>query len=48
MSRRPKTDIFSDIQMADKLSAYIKCIEEVKYFIKNVLPKYELTLDELE
>lgn len=62
------------MKWADKLSAYIKCIEEVKwgnsefvkaketiykdlkkcdreevkYFIKNVLPKYELTLDELE
>ncbi len=62
------------MKWADKISAYIKCLEEVKwgnsefikaketiykdliksgreevdYFIKNVLPKYELTLDELE
>ena len=62
------------MKWADKLSAYIKCIEEVKwgnsefvkaketiykdlkkcdreevkYFMKHVLPKYELTLDELE
>ena len=62
------------MKCADKISAYIKCVEEVKwgnseflkakeaiykdlkkcereevkYFIKNVLPKYELTLDELE
>lgn len=62
------------MKCADKISAYIKCLEEVKwgnsefvkaketiykdlkkcdreevkYFIKNVLPKYELTLDELE
>ncbi len=62
------------MKCADKISAYIKCIEEVKwgnseyvkakeaiyndllknereevkYFIKNILPKYELTLDELE
>lgn len=62
------------MKCADKISAYIKCLEEVKwgnsefikaketiykdliksdreevqYFIKNVLYKYELTLDELE
>ncbi len=65
---------YAIMKFADKISAYIKCIEEVKsgnkefvkakqtikkdleksereevkYFIKNVLPCYELTLDELE
>lgn len=62
------------MKSADKISAYVKCIEEVKsgnkefvsakrsigkeisalkdeavvYFVKNVLPSYEKTLDELE
>ena len=62
------------MKCADKISAYIKCVEEVKwgntefvkakqtilkdlksnpreevkYFIKNILPLYELTLDELD
>ena len=62
------------MKCADKISAYIKCVEEVKFgnkefvkaketikkdllknereevqfFVKNILPKYELTLDELE
>ena len=62
------------VKVADKLSAYIKCIEEVKagnsefkkaktsigkaikafdmpevkYFVENMLPAYELTLDELD
>ena len=62
------------MKCADKISAYIKCVEEVKsgnsefikakdalyksvlecdreevkYFVENVLPLYELTLDELE
>jgi 5'-deoxynucleotidase len=61
------------VKAADKLSAYIKCIEElkagnnefrsaaqqtlaklrsmdmpeVKYFIENFIPAFELTLDEL-
>ncbi len=65
---------FKIMKCADKISAYIKCVEEVKfgnkefvkakesikkelnknereevqYFVKNILPKYELTLDELE
>ena len=32
--------IYKDLKKCDR--------EEVKYFMKNVLPKYELTLDELE
>ena len=62
------------MKCADKISAYIKCVEEVKFgnkefvkaketikkdllknereevqfFVKNILPKYELTLDELD
>lgn len=62
------------VKCADRLSAYVKCLEElkignkefakakksigkdveqmpldeVKYFVKNVLPNYEKTLDELE
>ena len=62
------------MKCADKISAYIKCVEEVKwgntefvkakqtifddlkannreevkYFIENILPLYELTLDELD
>lgn len=62
------------MKCADKISAYIKCVEEVnsgnkefikakeviykdilnnerdevKYFVKHILPRYELTLDELE
>lgn len=62
------------VKRADKLSAYIKCVEEVKsgnaefkkaktsigkiikgfeedevkYFVENILPCYELTLDELD
>ena len=67
------TEEYRIVKYADKLSAYIKCIEEtksgnmefakakssiaeelscidakeVKYFIENCLPGYELTLDEL-
>lgn len=66
-------DIKDLVKAADKLSAYIKCIEELKagnnefklaekqtrdklaalnmpevdYFIKNFIPAFELTLDEL-
>lgn len=66
-------DIRSYVKAADKLSAYIKCIEErkagnneflsaeaqivgilkenplpeVDYFLKNFIPAFELTLDEL-
>ncbi|MBO5713728.1 MAG: 5'-deoxynucleotidase, partial [Clostridia bacterium] len=62
------------MKLADKIAAYIKCVEEVKagnkefvkakktikhdldsctrdevkYFIKNILPCYEKTLDELD
>ncbi len=62
------------MKCADKISAYIKCVEEVKsgnsefikakdtiykdvlkcereevkYFVENILPRYSLTLDELE
>ena len=62
------------VKAADKLSAYLKCVEEVKagnnefkqaarqtrealnrmelpeldYFLKNVLPGFELTLDEMQ
>ena len=62
------------VKIADRLSAYLKCVDElkagnkeykkamvsiraelneikldeVKYFIKNVAPAYELTLDELD
>jgi len=62
------------MKFADKIAAYIKCVEEVKagnsefvkakqtikldldkiqdeevvYFMKNIMPVYELTLDELE
>lgn len=68
-----KSDEYAIMKIADKISAYVKCVEEVKsgnkefirakqsikkeldkcdrdevkYFIKNVLPCYELTLDEL-
>jgi len=68
------TDEYKLIKCADRLSAYIKCLEElkignkefakaktsiykdiekmpqeeVKYFVKNVLPSYGKTLDELE
>jgi len=66
-------DVCAYVKAADKLSAYIKCIEErkagnnefisaeaqilkvlkanslpeVDYFIKNFIPSFELTLDEL-
>lgn len=66
-------EIHAYVKAADKLSAYIKCIEErkagnnefisaeaqilgvleknplpeVKYFLKNFIPAFELTLDEL-
>ena len=69
-----ESEEYQIVKAADRLAAYIKCLEEVKwgnsefvkaketiykdlkkcdreevkYFIKNVLPKYELTLDELE
>ena len=62
------------MKAADRISAYIKCVEEVKsgnkefvkakesigkdiksindeavkYFIKNILPTFEKTLDELD
>ena len=62
------------MKVADRISAYVKCVEEVKsgnkeflsakksigkelfantddavvYFVKNILPSYEKTLDELE
>lgn len=67
------SDVCAYVKAADKLSAYIKCIEErkagnnefisaeaqilgvlkenplpeVEYFIKNFIPSFELTLDEL-
>ena len=66
-------DIREIVKAADKLSAYIKCIEErkagnneflsaekqtrarldesdlpeLKYFLENFIPAFELTLDEL-
>ena len=69
-----ESEEYKIMKCADKISAYIKCIEEVKsgnsefikaketiykdikkcdmeevkYFVKNILPRYELTLDELE
>ena len=69
-----KSEEYIIMKFADKIAAYIKCVEEVKsgnkefvkakktikkdldkcerdevkYFIKNILPSYELTLDELE
>lgn len=69
-----KDEEYVIMKWADKISAYIKCVEEVKlgnsefikaketilkdlqkcereevkYFILNILPKYELTLDELD
>ena len=65
---------YAIVKYADKLSAYVKCVsevksgnkefskaklsigkalkeietDEVKYFMKNVIPVYEKTLDELE
>lgn len=65
---------YAIMKLADKISAYIKCVEEVKsgnkefvkakktiksdldkcereevkYFVKNILPCYERTLDELD
>ena len=62
------------MKCADKISAYVKCVEEiksgnaefikaeeviyndilkcereeVKYFVRNILPRYKCTLDELE
>ncbi len=72
----PDTDTYEYklVKIADRLSAYLKCVDElksgnkeykkamtsikaelneikldeVKYFIKNVAPAYELTLDELD
>lgn len=72
----PDTDCYEYklVKAADKISAYLKCVEEVKagnsefkkaktsvgkalkafdmeevkYFIENMLPAYELTLDELD
>ena len=67
-------DMFAIVKAADKLSAYIKCIEElktgnlefhhaaeqckekllkmdmpeVKYFMENFIPAFQLTLDELD
>ena len=69
-----ESEEYKIMKCADKISAYIKCIEEVKsgnnefikakdtiykdikkcdreevkYFVKHILPRYELTLDELE
>lgn len=68
------TEEYKIMKCADKISAYVKCVEEVKsgnsefikakdtlyksilecdreevkYFIENILPNYELTLDELD
>ena len=62
---------YAVVKLADRLSAYLKCVEEVKagnsefkkaktsigkelkdkalkYFMENMLPAYELTLDELD
>jgi 5'-deoxynucleotidase len=72
----PDTDTYEYklVKIADRLSAYLKCVDElksgnkeykkamtsikaelneikldeVKYFLKNVAPAYELTLDELD
>jgi len=67
-------EVYPYVKAADKLSAYIKCAEELKagnrefesaerqtmealkamkmeeldYFIENLLPPFRLTLDELE
>ncbi len=69
----PDPDVHRIVKAADKLSAYLKCVEELKagnqefqkakeqtwdaltassfpaldYFIRNFLPAFELTLDEL-
>ncbi len=69
-----ESEEYKIMKCADKISAYIKCVEEVKsgnsefikaketiyqdilknqreevkYFVENILPRYELTLDELE
>ena len=69
-----KSEEYAIMKLADKISAYIKCVEEVKsgnkefvkakktikkdldtcereevkYFIENILPCYERTLDELD
>ena len=74
LSSAEENDIMILVKAADKLSAYIKCIEElktgnkefrlaaeqskeklsnldlpeVKYFIDNFIPAFELTLDELD
>ena len=74
LSPSDKSEIMLLIKAADKLAAYIKCVEElktgnlefrlaaeqskekllqlgmpeVKYFIDNFIPAFELTLDELD
>ena len=74
VSPEKNSEEYKIMKCADKLAAYIKCIEEVKsgnkefvkakesikkeiektdreeveFFVKNVLPAYEKTLDELE
>ena len=45
-------DIYPLVKAADKLSAYIKCIEasplpEVQYFLEHFIPAFERDLDEL-
>ena len=73
LSQNPANELSALVRAADKLSAYIKCIEErkagnneflyaekqtleklramempeVKYFLENFIPAFELTLDEL-
>ena len=36
------------VKAADKLSAYIKCVEELDWFMERFLPAFALTLDELQ
>ena len=70
----PESEYHTLVKAADKLSAYIKCVEELKtgntefrqaaeqtrraledsplpavaYFLRNFMPSFELTLDELQ
>ncbi|HHU22721.1 MAG TPA: 5'-deoxynucleotidase [Clostridiales bacterium] len=74
LSPEVEGDLYPLVKAADKLSAYIKCIEErkagnneflsaeaqtrklledmdlpeLKYFLENFIPAFELTLDELD
>ena len=74
LSPQEDDEMYALVKAADKLSAYIKCLEELKagnpefkkaaeqckekldslglpevsYFIENLLPAFELTLDELD